>query len=133
MGFEIRPDRARQFTAHSDPSYHLGHHLFVHLVLGDANTFKHTTLLTTGVDRCETGIAIRRGLSESISGGVFGGTIGAQIQQGHVVLGLEADLDWANIKGSGTFMPTIGGGLPLGTFGDKYRLGKHRKGPGGIC
>jgi outer membrane immunogenic protein len=56
------------------------------------------------------------GLSQSISGGVFGGTIGAQIQQGHVVLGLEADLDWANIKGSGTFMPTIGGGLPLGTF-----------------
>jgi outer membrane immunogenic protein len=55
-------------------------------------------------------------LSQSISGGVFGGTIGAQIQQGHVVLGLEADLDWANIKGSGTFMPTIGGGLPLGTF-----------------
>ena len=52
-------------------------------------------------------------LSQSISGGVVGGTIGAQIQQGHVVLGLEADLDWANIKGSGTFVPTIGG-LPIG-------------------
>ena len=73
-------------------------------------------------------------LSQSISGGVAGGTIGAQIQQGHVVLGLEADLDWANIKGSGTFIPTIGG-LPIGTIQrlDKYRLGKHRKGPGGVC
>ena len=47
----------------------------------------------------------------SISGGMFGGTIGAQIQQGYVVLGIEGDLDWANIKGSGTSTPTIGGGL----------------------
>jgi outer membrane immunogenic protein len=54
-------------------------------------------------------------LSQSISGGVAGGTVGAQIQSGHVVLGLEADIDWANIKGSGTFIPTIGG-VPLGTF-----------------
>jgi outer membrane immunogenic protein len=54
-------------------------------------------------------------LSQSISGGVAGGTVGAQIQSGHVVLGLEADLDWANIKGSGTFIPTIGG-VPLGVF-----------------
>ena len=54
-------------------------------------------------------------LSQSISGGVAGGTVGAQIQSGHVVLGLEADIDWANIKGSGTFIPTIGG-LPIGTF-----------------
>lgn len=29
------------------------------------------------------------------------------------MLGLEADLDWANIKGSGAFIPTIGG-LPIG-------------------
>ena len=47
--------------------------------------------------------------SVSFSGGVFGGTVGAQIQSGHVVLGLEADLDWANLKGSGTFNPTIDG------------------------
>jgi outer membrane immunogenic protein len=49
-------------------------------------------------------------LSTGISGGLFGGTIGAQIQMAHVVLGLEADLDWANIKGSSTITPTIGGG-----------------------
>jgi hypothetical protein len=30
-------------------------------------------------------------------------------QSGHVVIGFEADLDWANMKGSGTFVPSIGG------------------------
>jgi len=44
-----------------------------------------------------------------INGGMFGGTIGAQIQQGHIVLGLEGDLDWANIKGNGIATPTIAG------------------------
>ena len=39
--------------------------------------------------------------SFDISGGMFGGTMGAQIQQGYVVLGLEGDLDWANMKGNG--------------------------------
>jgi outer membrane immunogenic protein len=51
-----------------------------------------------------------------ISGGMIGGTVGAQIQQGYVVLGLEGDLDWANIKGSGTSNPSIlgiGQGIPL--------------------
>ncbi len=45
----------------------------------------------------------------NISGGMFGGTIGAQIQQGYVVLGLEGDIDWANIKGNGISTPTIAG------------------------
>ena len=45
----------------------------------------------------------------NINGGMFGGTIGAQIQQGYVVLGLEGDLDWANIKGSGISNPAIAG------------------------
>jgi outer membrane immunogenic protein len=45
--------------------------------------------------------------SFDINGGMFGGTIGAQIQQGYVVLGLEGDLDWANIKGNGISTPTI--------------------------
>jgi outer membrane immunogenic protein len=45
--------------------------------------------------------------STGISGGVFGGTLGAQIQAGHVVMGLEADLDWADIKGSKLGTPTI--------------------------
>jgi len=47
--------------------------------------------------------------SVSFSGGVFGGTAGAQIQSGHVVIGFEADIDWAGLKGSATFVPTIGG------------------------
>src|SRR5450432_3941618 len=48
--------------------------------------------------------------SFNTSGGMFGGTMGAQIQQGYVVLGLEGDLDWANIKGNGISTPPIGGG-----------------------
>lgn len=49
-----------------------------------------------------------------ISGGMVGGTFGAQIQQGVIVLGLETDLDWANIKGSGVSVPTIAG-VPIGS------------------
>jgi outer membrane immunogenic protein len=45
--------------------------------------------------------------SFSTSGGMIGGTIGAQIQQGYVVVGVEGDLDWANVKGSGISTPTI--------------------------
>jgi outer membrane immunogenic protein len=48
-------------------------------------------------------------LSDSLNGWTFGGTAGAQIQVAHVVLGLETDLDWANIKGSATHTPTIFG------------------------
>ena len=51
--------------------------------------------------------------STNLSGGAFGGTIGAQIQASHVVMGLEADLDWASIKGSTLANPTIGG-VPQG-------------------
>jgi len=47
--------------------------------------------------------------SHDISGGVVGGTIGAQIQASHVVMGLEADPDWANIRGSTFGSPTIAG------------------------
>ena len=47
--------------------------------------------------------------SFNVNGGMFGGTIGAQIQQGYVVIGLEGDLDWANIKGTGISTPSIGG------------------------
>ena len=49
------------------------------------------------------------GLSTGISGGLFGGTVGAQMQMGHVVMGLEADLDWASITGSSAITPTIAG------------------------
>jgi outer membrane immunogenic protein len=36
------------------------------------------------------------------SGGLFGGTIGYNWQTGPFVLGLEGDIDWSGIKGSGT-------------------------------
>ena len=52
-------------------------------------------------------------VSTDLSGGVFGGTLGAQIQAAHVVMGLEADIDWANIKGSTVISPTVGG-VPVG-------------------
>jgi outer membrane immunogenic protein len=47
--------------------------------------------------------------SFGISGGMVGGTIGAQIQQGAIVLGVESDFDWANITGSRTTVLTIAG------------------------
>ncbi|MFQ3459067.1 outer membrane beta-barrel protein [Bradyrhizobium sp. UFLA01-814] len=53
-----------------------------------------------------------------ISGGMIGGTLGAQIQQGYVVLGLEGDIDWANISGSSVVTPRIfglGQGVTLNT------------------
>jgi outer membrane immunogenic protein len=40
--------------------------------------------------------------SFSMSGGLFGGTIGGQLQVAHVVLGIEADGAWADIGGSAT-------------------------------
>jgi len=60
-------------------------------------------------------------LSTNISGGAFGGTFGAQIQAGHVVMGLEADIDWASITGSSVINPTAGGMVvsALGPFNSK--------------
>jgi outer membrane immunogenic protein len=55
--------------------------------------------------------------SVSFNGGVFGGTAGAQIQSGHVVIGFETDIDWAGMKGSATFVPTIGGAPIVGAPG----------------
>ena len=36
----------------------------------------------------------------NVSGGQVGGTAGYNWQSGHAVLGLEADLDWSNLKGT---------------------------------
>ncbi len=47
--------------------------------------------------------------SVPFSGWMLGGTAGAQIQSGHVVLGIEADIDWSRITGSANIVPTIGG------------------------
>jgi len=51
--------------------------------------------------------------SFDINGGMIGGTFGAQIQQGHIMLGFETDLDWADINGTRVTVPTIAG-IPLG-------------------
>ena len=67
--------------------------------------------------------------SFDISGGMIGGTVGAQIQQGYVVLGLEGDLDWANIKGSGISNPSIlgiGQGITLNTTTNVSAVGTAR-------
>jgi outer membrane immunogenic protein len=40
------------------------------------------------------------------SGFVFGGTVGANYQAGSLVFGVEADSDWADAGGFGTFTAT---------------------------
>ena len=42
------------------------------------------------------------GDSFNTSGGLVGGTLGYNWQMGNVVFGLEGDIDWSNIRGSGT-------------------------------
>lgn len=50
----------------------------------------------------------------TLSGGMLGGIFGAQIQSGHVVMGLEGDIDWTGMSGSGTG-PVTKFGLLQGT------------------
>jgi outer membrane immunogenic protein len=69
----------------------------------------------------------------SISGGMFGGTSGAQIQMAHVVLGLESDLDWADISGSATVAPSalgvaLGSTLNMSTKIDWISTARARAG-----
>ncbi|HZP78798.1 MAG TPA: outer membrane protein [Pseudolabrys sp.] len=45
----------------------------------------------------------------NINGPLVGGTIGYNLQTGAWVWGLEADLDWTNIKGSSSFAGCAGG------------------------
>jgi outer membrane immunogenic protein len=46
--------------------------------------------------------------NRDISGGLVGGTVGYNYQIGHAVIGVEGDIDWADISGSTT------NGCPLG-------------------
>jgi outer membrane immunogenic protein len=46
--------------------------------------------------------------SFDISGGLVGGTLGANYQMGQFVLGIEADIDWTDISGSTTNTTTCG-------------------------
>jgi outer membrane immunogenic protein len=56
-------------------------------------------------------------VNTDIGGWMIGGTFGAQIQSGHVVLGVEGDWDWANVKGTTTVIPTIlGAPAPFNAF-----------------
>jgi outer membrane immunogenic protein len=53
------------------------------------------------------------------SGFVFGGTVGANYQAGSLVFGVEADSDWADASGFGTFTATslcAGGCLTTNTW-----------------
>ena len=48
------------------------------------------------------------------NGWLGGATAGAQIQSGHTVIGIEGDIDWANITGAGTG-PIAFNGFQIGT------------------
>ena len=77
--------------------------------------------------------------SFDISGAMFGGTMGAQIQQGFVVLGLEGDLDWANVKGNGIKVRlSLASGRVLRsisrpTSAPLERLGRESASPSIVC
>jgi outer membrane immunogenic protein len=43
-----------------------------------------------------------------LSGGLVGGTVGYNYQMGQFVLGVEGDIDWANINGTTTAFCTLG-------------------------
>jgi len=58
----------------------------------------------------------------NISGGVVGGTVGAQVQVKHVVLGVEADLDWADITGSSVATATVAGVPIAGPFNAQTKI-----------
>ena len=53
------------------------------------------------------------------NGWLAGGTFGAQIQSGHVVIGVEGDIDWTNITGSGSAPVTFLGNTGTGTLSSK--------------
>jgi outer membrane immunogenic protein len=72
-------------------------------------------------------------LSYPVNGGLVGGTFGAQIQSGHVVMGVEGDFDWSGVSGSHIITPRILGrpaGFTLGSksTSDSYLDGRFRVG-----
>ena len=62
--------------------------------------------------------------SFNTSGGLVGGTLGYNYQMGQVVFGLEGDMDWSNIRGSGT----CGGGLSCSVRNDWLGTARGRLG-----
>ena len=73
--------------------------------LSGADTGAGGILSPFGVPQTFAGI----GLAMKSSGALVGGTVGYNWQQGNYVFGVEADGDWANIKGSSTAI--AGGGV----------------------
>jgi len=57
--------------------------------------------------------------SRNISGGLVGATLGYNYQIGQAVLGVEGDIDWADINGS------TNNACPLGCTGPLMRLHKQ--------
>ena len=64
------------------------------------------------------------------SGFVFGGTLGANYQVGSVVFGVEADGDWADASGFGTFTASA---LCAGGCLTHKQLAQHCARPRGLC
>jgi outer membrane immunogenic protein len=64
----------------------------------------------------------------NVNGGMAGGTFGGQIQAGHVVMGLEGDADWADVRGSSTVTPTILGAPAGFTLGVKSNASSYFSG-----
>ena len=73
--------------------------------------------------------------SINFSGGTVGGTAGVQLQLAHVVLGFEADLDWAGIRGSSVRTPINfrRPGRLHGQCNDQSQLGSHSSDARWIC
>jgi outer membrane immunogenic protein len=42
------------------------------------------------------------GVSTDLSGGLVGGTLGYNLQYGRIVFGVEGDIDWAHLQGTGS-------------------------------
>jgi hypothetical protein len=59
VGFEIQLHRLRKLTALDDPRHDLRHGLGVHLSLDHTDAFEDAALLSAGVDRCQSRVAIR--------------------------------------------------------------------------
>ncbi|MCW5702229.1 MAG: porin family protein [Bradyrhizobium sp.] len=57
----------------------------------------------------------------STDGGLAGGQVGCNWQTGRFVLGIEGDIDWADIGGSQTILTNVGGFAP-GTFTSSQNL-----------
>ena len=53
----------------------------------------------------------------NLSGGMAGGTVGYNWQSSNIVVGLEADWDWANIHGSTTTFCAVGCDTKITSFG----------------